>query len=572
MDSTGTGGESCGGDWELLLKVRKMLPAAPFSRLLCGAALSALGLAPVPVVAEVLLPVAAVQTQGLPAPATAAFRDALAIAAGDDAAVAGFFAERGYAPFWTAPAAAAQRTALLGALAGAHAHGLPASRYDAAALIAAVRTARTEGDRGRIEVTMTKALLDYARDVQTGALVPARVVPGIVREVPVRDRRANLDGFAAAADPAAFLAALAPQSQEYVQLMRARFALERAAATGAWGSAVPHAAVEPGAPAAAVVALRDRLVAMGYLTPTASAAYDAALQSAVARFQADHGIEANGRASATTMAEINIGPEKRLAAVLVAMERERWLNTDRGRRHIWVNLADFTAKIIDEGRVTFQTRAVVGATKEDKNTPEFSDKMTYMELNPDWTVPPGIIRRDYLPKLQANPNALRHLQVIDARGRVVPRSAIDFTSLSASNFPFNLRQAPGDGNALGRVKFMFPNPHSIYLHDTPEKHLFSREVRAYSSGCVRLNDPFEFAYELLSRQEADPKTVFHKVLDTRRQERIFLTDPVPIHLDYRTAFANPHGQMQYRRDIYGRDASIFAALVRAGVETSAAGG
>lgn len=553
------------------------LSRLPMSRLMHGVALAVLALAPAAVMAtvaaaEAVVPVAAVQAPGPGLPAAAAFQEALALAAADDPAIAGFFAARDLAPFWTAPEAAAQRAALLAALAGAATHGLPAGRYDPAALIDAVRTARTEGDRGRIEVAMTRALLDYARDVQTGALVPASVVPGIVREVPVRDRRANLDGFAAAADPVAFLAALAPQSQEYVQLMRARFALERAVATGAWGPAVPHTAVEPGAPAAAVIALRDRLTAMGYLAPTASAAYDDALFSAVARFQADHGIAANGRASATTLAEINVGPERRLAAVLVAMERERWLNTDRGRRHIWVNLADFTAKIIDEGRVTFQTRAVIGATKEDKRTPEFSHRMTYMEVNPDWTVPPGIIRRDYLPKLQANPNALGHLQVIDARGRVVPRSAINFAALSASNFPYNLRQAPGDGNALGRVKFMFPNPHLIYLHDTPEKHLFGREVRAYSSGCVRLNNPFEFAYELLSRQEEDPKAAFHRVLDTRRQERIFLKDPVPIHLDYRTAFASPHGQMQYRRDIYGRDAAIFAALVRAGVETAAAGG
>ena len=537
-----------------------------------GAALSVLALAPLPALAEVLIPVAAVQTPASAPAASAAFRDALAIAAAEDAAIAGFYEARGYAPFWTAPEAAARRTALLSALAGAPAHGLPAGRYDPAQLIAAVRSARTEGDRGRIEVAMTRALLDYARDVQTGALVPARVVPGIVREVPVRDRRANLDGFAAAADPVAFLAALAPQSQEYVQLMRARFALEHAAATAAWGPKVPHSAVEPGAPADAVIALRDRLVAMGYLAPTASAAYDDALRSAVARFQADHGIDANGRASATTLAEINVGPETRLAAVLVAMERERWLNKDRGKRHIWVNLADFSAQIIDEGRITFQTRAVVGAVNPgDKMTPEFSNLMTYMEVNPDWTVPPGIIRRDYLPKLQSNPNALSHLQLVDARGRVVPRSAVNFAALSASNFPYNLRQPPGASNALGKVKFMFPNPHSIYLHDTPDKHLFSREVRAYSSGCVRLNDPFDFAYELLSRQEDDPKAAFHRVLDTKRQERIFLKDPVPIHLDYRTAFANPHGQMQFRRDIYGRDAAIFAALVKAGVETAAAG-
>ncbi|MFN6979150.1 MAG: L,D-transpeptidase family protein, partial [Gemmobacter sp.] len=259
----------------------------------------------------------------------------------------------------------------------------------------------------------------------------------------------------------------------------------------------------------------------------------------------------------------------RLGAIAVAMERERWLDADRGARHIWVNLADFSAKVIDDGKVTFATKAVIGATLTEKHTPEFSRLMTYMEVNPDWTVPPGIIRRDYLPKLQSNPNALGHLQVVDARGRVVPRDQIDFAAYSARNFPFNLRQPPGATNALGRVKFMFPNPWSIYLHDTPERHLFARENRAYSSGCVRLNDPFDFAYVLLARQEADPRAAFHRVLDSGRQERIFLAEPVPIHLDYRTAFTGTKGELHFRRDIYGRDAAILAALVQAGVDPAA---
>jgi L,D-transpeptidase YcbB len=537
-------------------------PSAPMFRGVSLALFAALASA-VPGTAQVSAP-----GQIQPAAPVAAFVNALAEAAAEDEAIAGFYRDRSYAAFWTAPDAADRRAALLQVLAGADAHGLPVRRYDPAELIAAFRTARTEGDRGRLEVRMTRALLDYARDVQTGALVPSKVVPGIVREVPVRDRRANLNAFASS-DPMTFLAALPPRSQEYVRLMKARFALEEAVAKGTWGGQVAARSLEPGATGEAVIALRDRLVAMGYMPVNAAATYDDTIRRAVAVFQADHGLDVNGVAGATTLAEINIGPERRLASVIVAMERERWLNIERGKRHIWVNLADYSAQIVDNGKVTFQTRAVVGAQKVDKNTPEFSHKMTYMELNPDWTVPGGIIKRDYLPKLQANPNALGHLQLIDRRGKVVPRGSVNFAAYSASNFPFNLRQAPGDGNALGRVKFMFPNPHAIYLHDTPEKHLFSRETRAYSSGCVRLNDPFDFAYELLSRQEADPKTAFHKVLDTRKQERIVLKEPVPIHLEYRTAFSNPRGQMQYRRDMYGRDAVIFGALVKAGVVTAA---
>ncbi|MFN4173350.1 MAG: murein L,D-transpeptidase [Pseudorhodobacter sp.] len=513
-------------------------------------------------------PVVAQNVASQSARTSAAFTQALAEAASVDPAVAGFYRDRGYAAFWTAESGAERRAALLSALDQAGAHGLPVGRYNPQDLIRAAQDLRTEGDRGRLEVAMSLALLDYARDVQTGALEPQKVVSGIVRKVPVRDRRANLDAFAAA-DPVSFLKSLPPQSQSYVQLMKAKFELESRLARGGWGPEVPARSLKPGETGAAVVALRDRLQAMGYLGRTAAASYDAALQKAVQAFQTDHGLEATGEAGTETLAQINIGPAARLESVLVALERERWMNIERGKRHIWVNLTDFTAKIIDNGKVTFATRAVIGAPNKDKPTPEFSDRMTYMELNPDWTVPGGIIRRDYLPKLQSNPNALGHLQVIDRRGRVVPRSQINFANYSAGNFPFNLRQPPGRSNALGRVKFMFPNPHAIYLHDTPEKHLFARETRAFSSGCVRLNDPFDFAYELLSRQEADPKTAFHRVLDTGRQERISLKEPVPIHLAYFTAFAGPKGKMQYRRDIYGRDAAIFNALRKAGVSPEA---
>ena len=532
------------------------------SRRAATVAILLLGSVALPVAAQQVLPLA---NQSTPTEQARAFATAIAEAAAGDDAVAGFYRDRGYVAFWTGAADSERRASLLQALAGAGAQGLPTLRYDPMALIAAVRAARTEGDRGRVEVAMTLALLDYARDVQTGALVPASVNPMIKREVPVRDRRANLNAFAASPSPTAFLAALPPASQEYAQLVKAHFALQLAADTGAWGPEVPARRVEPGDSGPAFIALRDRLVAQGYLAPNALAIYDARVGRAVRAFQADHGLNADGVAGESTIRELNVGPGMRLRSVLVAMERERWSNVDRGRRHVWVNLADFTAKIIDDGRVTFSTRAVVGERGGDKTTPEFSHMMTYMELNPDWTVPPGIIKRDYLPRLQANPNALGHLTITDRRGRVVKRGSVDFSAYSASNFPFTLRQSPGDGNALGKVKFMFPNPYSIYLHDTPHKELFVNEVRDFSNGCIRLADPLDFAYELLSRQEADPKKAFHDVLDTGRQERITLKEPIPVHLEYRTAFTTAKGRMQYRRDVYGRDAQIHAALIRAGV-------
>lgn len=498
-------------------------------------------------------------------PATdSSFVQAVAETAAADEAVAAFYRETGYAAIWTDADDAARRNALLLTLSRAGDHALPVSRYDAGALLAALRSAQSERDRGRVEVQMTEAFLDYARDVQTGVLEPKKVDAGIVREVPVRDRRAQLDAFLAA-DPAAYLRGLPPVAPEYAQLMRVRFDLLQQIAAGGWGPEVDANRLEPGDSGATVVALRDRLVAMGYLRPTASAEYDAAMRKAVETFQISHGLTVDGVAGASTLDEINVGAEDRLKSVVVAMERMRWMAPDLGTRHVWVNLPDFTARIVDHGRDTFVTRAVVGKASGDLKTPEFSDQMEMMVLNPSWSVPRSITTKEYLPLLKANPNAAGHLKIVDRAGREVSRASIDFSRYTAANFPYAMRQPPSDGNALGKVKFLFPNPYNIYLHDTPQKQLFSQEVRAYSHGCIRLADPIDFAYAMLAPQSADPEAEFDGQLKTKAESVIKLTTPVPVHLVYFTAFPDAKGEMTYRRDIYGRDAEIFRALTDAGV-------
>lgn len=493
-----------------------------------------------------------------------AFSQSVATAASDDTAISDFYRESGYAPIWTGQGQELRRSALLSALAGAGAHALPVNRYDPAALIAASRTARTEGDRGRLEVMMTKALLDYAHDVQTGALEPGKVIGLIKREVPLRDRRANLEAFVAG-EPVAFLKSLPPRTQAYAQLMRAKFELEQRLNAGGWGEKVAAKSLKPGATGPAVLQLRDRLAAMNYLPRSATASYDGSIQKAVQSFQTDMGLEADGVAGASTIEQINIGPQERLEAVVVAMERERWMNIERGSRHIWVNLTDFTAKIVDHGRVTFATRSVIGAQAADRQTPEFSDQMEFMVINPTWNVPRSITTKEYLPMMQRNANAAGHMKIYDRRGRVVPRSSIDFAAYTERNFPYSMKQPPSNSNALGLVKFMFPNPYNIYLHDTPSKSLFSREVRAFSHGCIRLSDPFDFAYALLAAQTDDPVGLFQSHLKTRRETNVTLDVPLPVHLVYFTAYPSAKGRIEYRRDIYGRDATIFRALQDAGV-------
>jgi murein L,D-transpeptidase YcbB/YkuD len=490
-----------------------------------------------------------------------AFRQALAESVAEDPKVSAFYRDTDYAPLWTEAAHAPRREALLNALSRAPEHGLPSARYDVPGLIAAFEAVETEQDRAKLEAKVTKVFVQFARDISSGVLNPRSIDRSIVRVLPRPDTETLLLEFSQS-PPAAFIRNLAPSAPEYARLFRARHDLERVIAAGGWGPRVPEGRFVPGTSGDGVVALRNRLIAMGYMDRSATASYDAALQSAVLTFQLRHGIEADGIAGAETLRAINTPPEERLKSVIVAMERERWLNIPRGERHIWVNLTDFTSKIIDQDQVTFETVSVVGAQASDRQTPEFSDRMTYLEINPDWTLPRSILARSYWGALASG--GARHLQVVDARGRVVPRNAIDFSRYTPANFPFNVRQPPGPTNALGEVKFMFPNPYAIYLHDSPERHLFNTTVRTHSSGCVRLNDPRDFAYELLSRQSDDPRGLYHSVLNTGQQTRLYLDEPVQVHLVYRTAFTDVRGALNFHNDMYGRDAKIYDALLQAG--------
>jgi len=305
---------------------------------------------------------------------------------------------------------------------------------------------------------------------------------------------------------------------------------------------------------------------MGYLKRSAAASYDANLQKAVQQFQIDNGLAPDGVAGAGTLDEINRGPDERLQSVIVAMERMRWMNGgDLGKRHIWVNLPDFTVRVIDNGKITFESVTVVGQNQPDRRSPEFSDQMEMMVVNPSWNVPRSITVKEYLPMMQRNANAAGHIKVIDGRGRVVPRSAIDFASYTERNFPFAMKQPPSDGNALGLVKFLFPNKYNIYLHDTPSKSLFNKETRAFSHGCIRVGQPFDLAYVLLAKQASDPQAEFRRHLQSGQESTIALKEPVPVHLVYFTAWPTPKGRIEYRRDVYGRDGRIFDALVKAGV-------
>ncbi|MBJ3762997.1 L,D-transpeptidase family protein [Maribius pontilimi] len=500
-----------------------------------------------------------------------AFKQAVAVSAAEDDTLSAFYRETGYEPLWTGRDSddKARREAFLSIVAKADLHGLPRGLYDESILRDLMASARSERDRGRVEVALSRLFLRFARDIETGILAPNQVDGNIKREAPLRDGLELLRSFERAR-PNTFLEALTPGSVEYTRLVREKVRLEQAIARGGLGALIPDIKIEPGQSGPAVVSVRDRLIALGYLGRSDTSLFDDEMRRAVERFQADHGLAEDGIVGGNTLSELNRSPVDRLGHVLVSMERERWMNRDLGQRHVWVNLTDFKAKIVVDGETFFETKSVIGKDQEGRRTPEFSDVMEHMVINPSWYVPRSIAVNEYLPTLKRNPYALSYLEITDRRGRKVNRGA-GFSQFSARSFPYSMRQPPSSQNALGLVKFMFPNKYNIYLHDTPAKNLFSNDVRAFSHGCIRLNDPFEFAYALLSMQTDNPEAEFQRHLRTGRESRVNLENPLPVHLVYRTAIAKPEGGVEYRRDVYGRNARVLNALLAAGVVLPGAG-
>lgn len=480
--------------------------------------------------------------------------------------IATFYGENDYAAIWTDDAAddRLRLEALVAAFRQSDIHALPQGKFTETRIRDLVAAIRTEADRARAEAELSALFLDYAHSVQSGILDADKTVDGIERQSPRREGAALLTRLVDET-PEEVMRSLPPSTSEYANLLRAKVQLGRVIDAGGWGAPAMAGRFESGDRGPGVVALRDRLIALGYLPDTATDTFDASMDAAVRTFQEEYGLAVDGIVGGATLAELNRSPEERLGQIVVAMERERWLNIDRGTRHIWVNLANFRAQIIDDGEITYDTRAVVGANLSDQRSPEFSDEMDHLVINPTWHVPRSIAVNEYLPSFRRNPNANPQLTIY-YKGEAVARDRINWPVVTAGNWPFQLKQKPSPSNALGLVKFMFPNKWNIYLHDTPSKSLFNTAERDYSHGCIRLQNPFELAYALLAPQTDDPEGFFRAKLNTGKETRVNLEDHVPVHLVYRTAFSSPRGEIQFRPDVYGRDAQILSALENAGVE------
>jgi murein L,D-transpeptidase YcbB/YkuD len=342
---------------------------------------------------------------------------------------------------------------------------------------------------------------------------------------------------------------------------------ERAiAANGGWPLVPDGPALKRGDRAAAVATLRERLRLESDLRSQGkgedSASFDEALEQAVRRFQRAHGLEDDGVVSAATRAELNISAADRAEQLALNLERWRWLPQDLGRRRILVNIAAYQLQLIEDEEVVMSMRVVVGM--QYKRTPVFSDTMRYIVLNPNWHVPRSIAVDELIPKVQSDPSYLERfgmrLLTTGPDPQEVDPTTVDWTSVRADSFPYRFRQEPGRLNALGRIKFMFPNPYDVYLHDTPSRSLFDRAQRDFSHGCIRIEKPIDLAVYLMRRNSQWKRDAIEAALDEGTERTIYLPKPMPIHLLYWTAWSDDDGTIQFRPDIHGLDQPLAEAL------------
>ena len=474
--------------------------------------------------------------------------------------VSKWYAERDYQPLWVGDGKvtpAAEQT--IYQLLTAYKDGLDANDYDGSELFAKVDATSAE-DLAAFETGLSMAAVKYGQHLRSGRVQPNTINRELVIYPEQLAADTLLNQLANSDAPAETLAALPPQTARYFRLRNHLVALKLQEASGGWVSVPEGKTLKPEMEDERVEIIRQRLLQSGDLAQNLHQGnvYDGALVDAVKRFQGRMGLEIDGVIGPTTLSQLNITIQERIKTVALNLERRRWMQADFGDPYVFVNLADQVLKLVKNGKTIHAELTQVGQPYH--RTPVFADEMEYLEFNPFWNVPYSIATKEYLPKLKNNPYALQRQQIRVLRnGRKVDPGSVPWYSYSRGNFPVRLRQDPHDKNALGRVKFMFPNKFNVYIHDTPSKSKFSRDSRYFSHGCVRLRSPMDLAEKILDFQGVT-RAKIDRIVASRKRTIIKLKEKIPVHVTYLTAWVNKDGSVHYRRDIYGRDKILEKAL------------
>ena len=469
-----------------------------------------------------------------------------------------FYGARHFEPLWLSEDAKGQVTfsqsaqKIISVFEDAHLTGLNPSDYLTDDLDLDLIGTEPEA-MARLETAFSAAATRYAQDTHGGRINPSKVSRTITLKPNRIDEAALLLKLAAASDPAQILFGLEPKHREFIAL--------KSALAGFYEGTREEPIVVPegktlrlGMNDPRIPIIRKRL---GIDTPEAAGnAYNDVMVAAVEKFQQELGLTVDGIAGPATIAALNGGSAVSKADIVANMERWRWMPRDLGDFKVFVNIPEFRLAVMRGDEVLHSTRVVVGKPKF--KTPVFSDEIEHVVVNPYWNVPSSIARNEIAPKLLQNPGYIsRNNMELLAGGRVIDASAVDWSSTSVNKF--RIRQRPGRGNALGSVKFLFPNEHAVYLHDTPSKSLFSRSYRAYSHGCVRVKNPWEFAQALL---QFDPKVTISSIQAQRGKSERWnnLDKHIPVHIAYFTLRVSDDGTIRSFGDVYGHNKKLKSLL------------
>lgn len=506
--------------------------------------------------------------QAAPLP-EAALRQALQAEAGESV-LRQAYQQRNYRALWVdASGPGAMAETLRELLLGADADGLEPAAYVDAEL------QRAWGERSpealaRLELMLSRALLRYAHDLARGrdAWFAADAAWNIPR--PAFDPLVLLKAMTSADQIEPSLRRLAPVDPHYQALRLALATYRQIARQGGWLPLRTDIRLQRGVRDPEVSMLRFRLMQSGDLAATPDiydTLFDEALEAAVRHFQGRHGLMADGVVGQKTLQALNTPIAQRIATIRLNMERWRWLPRQLGARYLWVNLPDFSLQVVEEGTAPLDMRVIIGSVETP--TPALHKALESVVLNPYWYVPSGLAVDKLLPRQQRDPGFLARsrIRVYSAAAgstQELDPAQIDWAALSTKHFPYRLIQDPGPQNSMGRIKFMFPNPYAITLHDTPTQALFEKGVRTFSRGCIRIEQPLRLATYLLRNAEGWAEADLQAALEQDRNRWLNLPDPVPIYIVYLTSWVDADGTLNFRDDIYGRDVPGPVGQARAG--------
>ena len=409
-----------------------------------------------------------------------------------------------------------------------------------------------------IDVLLTEAYFTYASNLSSGIIDPDKLNVIWKRHIVSIDLVKHLEQALQTNTIAESLEALQPGHDAYRRLLESYREFKRKQEAD-WPVPGNFKSLEEGDISSYVIKLKKFLKASGDLQKTDSLfmnipLYDPTVKAAVTSFQSRHGLETDGIIGKMTLAEMNRPLEYRLNQLLINLDRNRWLPENPGERYILINIPDYTLKYYGSDGITQSMKVVVG--KLENYTPVLKDSMSYIVFNPSWNVPYSIASKEMLPKLKADSSYLRRNNYILLRGSyrsidTLQAENIDWSVIKENSFPFFVVQKPGGGNALGKIKFMMPNIHAIYLHDTPSGYLFNKAQRDFSHGCIRLQEPVELAQNILKNQlSADS---IQAILKSKKETVVVLKQKVLVHFIYQTAWVDILGQVQFRNDVYNFD-------------------